>query len=148
MQPPVIRLLPHLHPIICFTSQSSVNLHHKALCNCWQLPVLNMHKGLFVCWSFTCWQFQDGYWLVTVLTHGDFRVLPHSETRPLASSPDIPLSYIILTLRKLTLPYPNNAERQASINYISHCFGSTGNRTPDLPHGKPMLYQFGQRVRL
>ena len=46
--------------------------------------------------SFISWQhlrsYQNGYWLVTVHTHGDFIVLPHWETRP--SAPRLPtLSY-------------------------------------------------------
>ena len=38
--------------------------------------------------------------LVAVHTHGDFIVLPHRETKPSAPWPAIPLSPIILTLRK------------------------------------------------
>ena len=41
--------------------------------------------------------------LETVDTHGDFTVLHHWEIRPTAKSPDIPLSYIILTLSEPVL---------------------------------------------
>ena len=42
--------------------------------------------------------YQYEHRLMAVHTHDDFIVLPHWETRPPGSGPDIPLSHIILTL--------------------------------------------------
>ena len=54
-------------------------------------------RPLVGCWSFASFQYlrsyQDGYWLVTVRTHGDFIVLAHWEIRPPTRWPDIPLSH-------------------------------------------------------
>ena len=43
------------------------------------------------------------YWLLSVRTHDDFIVLPHGNTRPLATWPAIPLSCIILSLSQPVL---------------------------------------------
>ena len=57
-------------------------------------------------------------------SHGDFIVLPHWETKPLAPCPDIPLSEIILTLSQ-PLTNPNNTERQARKQNVSIFNAST-----------------------
>ena len=78
-----------------------------------------------VCFQFVCCftskqhlgSYQDGYWFVTVCTHGNVIVLPYWDTRPLAPWPAIPLSHTILTLRQLVL-----AECQArSDQDITYC---------------------------
>ena len=69
---------------------------------------INKATRLFVV-IFTSWQhlrsYQDGYWVVTVHTHGNFILLPHWDSKLPASWPDFTVSHIILTL-SLTSHWP------------------------------------------
>ena len=64
--------------------------------------------------------YQDGYQLVTVSAHGDFIVLPHWETRLLASRPDISQSYYPDTV--LTTPCPILVIPNTSLSPDKHSF--------------------------
>ena len=95
-------------------------------------------------WSFTSLQhlrsYQDGHWLVTVYTHGDFIVLPamksgHRHCDPISHS--LTLSCPILLMPSARL----------GRDKYQHCFDLTGNRTSDPPQASPTLYQFGHRWR-
>ena len=82
-----------------------------------------------------------------VTTHIDFEVLSYWEIKPLAPWPDIPFSHIILTLSQpVLLMLRARPGSNKSINFISHWFDCTGNRTPDLPPARPALYWFGHRA--
>ena len=63
-------------------------------------------------------------------THGNFIVLPHSEIRPPAACPNIPLSHIILPDTELTSPCSilimiNIRLRSDKYQVVSHWFDST-----------------------
>ena len=92
------------------------------------LSIISLMLGInmFVC-CFTSKQhlrsYQNGYWLMTVCSHGDFIVLTYWDTsHQQALWPDIPVT-LFWHWANQSLPYPNNAEhlarkRQVPIWYI------------------------------
>ena len=81
-----------------------------------------------------------------------FTVLPHWETRPTALGPDIsrkshypdtePTSRCCILIN-LTLSAWLGSNKYT---FLSPWLESNGNRTPDLPHTRPVLYRFGHRA--
>ena len=92
-------------------------------------PCGDVHRG----WMLDVWKclraYQDGYWLVTLHTHGDYW-----EIRSPAPWPTIPFT-LSRHWANHSMPYPNNVEHQARKQQeLSHWFDSTLNRTPVLPY--------------
>ena len=117
----------------------------KILFNPWTLSgSMTLWVMVVSCWSFTPCQhlrsYQDGYWLVTAKTHGNFIVLHHLKVTVLAPWPNIPLTHIIMTPSQpvIALSYSFQAAdpKTKSINSVSQLFNWTGNQTPGLPHGE------------
>ena len=83
---------------------------------CWFVVVLRPSKDLG--------SYQDGYRLVTVRTHGNFIVLLHWDTKPLAPWPVIPLSQVVLTLSQPVLIMPSARLGSGKYQFQSHWFDS------------------------
>ena len=125
----------------------SLRTWERVICfkGCWNFVSIVSWLVVKSSTSLQYWRsYQDGHWLVTVRTHGDFIVQPHSEIRPPAPWPNIPLSPIILTWVNLSTPYPINVKHQARSDkyqfYKSFSWQLTGNWNPNLLHHDIMWF--------